>query len=123
MYENGISAYIYIDAVEGEQYKGHYLIITYFIPNLNLFVENKDDKKEILKFIKQEVGKNDYTLDYFFNEAFEIAINHVDESSKKENNGFRMFAVNPDWASELEVRVLEIRDSQYVVNIYYNISL
>ena len=127
MYENGICAYIYIDAEEGVgrgvSYKNHKLIITYFISKLNLFVKNKDDKKEILSFIKQEIDKNEFILDYFFNEAYEIALEFVDENAIETNDGFTMFSGNLNWSSELVIRVSEIWENQYIVNVYYNIVL
>ena len=126
LYENGISAYIRYTAHEGEHGKVHSLTITYFIPKMNLFVENKNDRKEILNFIKQKLDKNGFILG-FFDEAYEIALNYFDESLKEEADGFSVLAVNPDWASELLIRVRKIQDSrydnQYVVSIYYWISL
>jgi len=123
LYKNGISAYIRYTAYEDEHAKGHNLSITYFIPKMNLFVENKNDRREILTFIKQKINKNDFVLSFFFNEAFGIALYYLDESLREEVDGFSVFAVNPDWSSELVIRIRQIWGNQYVVSIRYFIAL
>ena len=123
LYKNGICAYIYIDKQEGEDFMDHKLKITYFIPKIDLFVKNKNDKKEILNFIKQEIDKNDFLLQTFFNEAYQNAIASVDKSAKQEKNGFSISAVNRDWSSELIINICEIQTNQYILSVYYNIVL
>jgi len=127
LYQNGTSAYIRYTAYEGERGKAHNLTITYFIPKMDLFVKNKNDRKEILSFIKQKFDKNNFILGDLFDEAYENAFNYSDQSLREEPDGFSIFAVNPDWASELAIRVTKIRgeigDSQYVVSIHYFIAL
>ena len=122
LYKNGICAYVHIDKQEGEDFVNHKLQITYLIPKMNLFVKNKKDKKAVLNFIKQEIDKNDFLLQTFFDEAYRNAIADV-EQSEEDKNGFTVFAVNPDFSSELTISVYEIQENQYVVSIYYNIVL
>jgi hypothetical protein len=123
LYKNGIFAYMYIDKEEGEDYANHKIKITYFIPKMESFIKHIKNKKDILNFIKQEIDKNDFLLQPFFDEAYQNAIAGVDKSAKQEKNRFSITAVNPDWSSELIINVCEIQENQYIVSIYYNIVL
>ena len=123
LYTSGIYAYIYIDKQESEDVAIHTLNITYFIPKIKSFVKDKKNKKEILNFIKQEIDKNNFLLQTFFDDAYKNALSNVGNTAQEEKQGFSVHATNQDFSSELVIHVCEVHENQYVISVYYKIGL
>ena len=99
------------------------LIFTYLMTNVSSFIKNKDSKQELIAFIKNEIGKNDFILKKFILNAFDNAAKDFKKSIIEENSGYKINSVTTDMDSEMIIKVITVEKNEYIITINYSIRL
>lgn len=119
--KEGLVSNIVCRKKEESGFGSNQLIFTYMLTNVSSFIKNRDSKQELIAFIKNEIGKNDFILKKFILNSFDNAAKDFKKSITEENNGYKINSVTTDMDSEMIIKVIIVEENEYIVSVNYSI--
>jgi hypothetical protein len=95
--KDGLVSNIICQRKEESGFGSNQLIFTYMMTNVSSFIKNKDNKQELIAFIKNEIGKNDFILKKFILNAFDNAAKDFKNLLLKKIVGTKSIALPLIW--------------------------